>query len=154
MVWTSFPSLASAPSRRAAWDPWREMGRLHDEVSRLFGEVRRPTQRAGFPPARIETSDEGARLIALVPGVPADALDVSVEGDLVKLEARRPAPEAAEGESALRRERPFGEFQRSFRLPFEVDAEHVVARLENGVLELTLPRTPEQRPRKIEVRSS
>lgn len=155
MVWSNFPILLGAPSRRVQWDPWREMGRLHDGFSRLFGDAQRPERGgASFPPVRIVTDENGARLTALVPGLAAGDVEVVVERDTVRLEGARKPLELAEGETLARQERPTGGFTRTFRLPFEIDGGATQARLENGVLELSLPRTPEQRPRRIEVRPS
>jgi HSP20 family protein len=159
MVWSSFPTLLGAPSGRVQWDPWREMGRLQDELTRLLTVGQRPEVGAAagpsnFPPVRIVTDAEGAHLTALVPGLSADDFEVVIERDLVKLEGSRPTPEPAEGEVWTRQERRLGPFSRSFRLTFEVDAEGARAQVQDGVLEVFLPRSPEQRPRKIEVRAS
>lgn len=157
MVWTHFPTLlGAAPSRKVQWDPWQEMGRLQDEVTRFLGgrQHEAPSNASTFPPVRIVTDADGARLTALVPGLGAGDVEIVIERDLVKLEGTRNLPEARDGENAVRRERRHGAFSRSFRLPFEVDADAAQARVLNGVLELTLPRTPEQRPKKIEVRAS
>lgn len=153
MVWSNFPILLGAPSRRVQWDPWREMGRLHDEFTRLFGDAQRPERgAANFPPVRIVTDENGARLTALVPGLASGEVEIVVERDTIKLEGTRKPLTLDEGEALARQERPTGGFTRTFRLPFEIDAGATEARLENGVLEVNLPRTPEQRPRRIEVR--
>lgn len=155
MVWSNFPMLLGAPSRRVQWDPLREMGRLQEEFARLVGDTQRPARGAAtFPPVRIVTDEQGARLTALVPGLAAGEVEIVIERDTIELKGTRTGPSLAEGETLARRERPSGSFARTFRVPFEIDAAASEARLENGVLELTLPRTPEQRPRRIEVRAS
>lgn len=154
MVWSNFPTLLGTPSRRIQWDPWRELGRLQDELARFLGEEPRAAAGAGssFPPVRIVTDEEGARLTALVPGLAAGEVEIVIERDTVRIEGQRKGPELQEGETFARQERRMGAFSRSFRLPFEVDATTAEARVQAGVLEVRLPRTPAQRPHRIEVR--
>ena len=58
-----------------------------------------------------------------------------------------------EGEVYLRQERETGNFQRTFQLPFEVEAEKIEAKYEKGVLQITLPRLKEDLPKKIKISS-
>jgi len=64
------------------------------------------------------------------------------------------APEPAEGESVLRRERPAGEFQRTLQLPFRANAGAVKATFRNGILRIAIPRSEEEKPRKIAIESA
>ena len=61
--------------------------------------------------------------------------------------------EVEEGATFHRRERRFGNFSRSFRLPFKVDAAKVDASFKNGVLSISLPRAEEDKPRKIAIKA-
>jgi HSP20 family protein len=122
-----------------SWDPWRELSELHEQFDRIFGDsVRGATAAAGTPPIELWSRDGGIRLRAQVPGVAADAIELTVEGDALTIKGRRKAPDSRS-------------FARSVRLPFAVDGSAAKARVENGILEVELPRSPSEMPRKIAV---
>lgn len=102
---------------------------------------------------RVNLYDEGERLVlqAFVPGVPRENLDVVVESDHVRLSGERPQNGA---EKWHRRERLYGDFQRTVSLPVEVEGERAEAELHDGVLTLRLPKTPKALPRRIEVKAA
>lgn len=138
----------------AGADPFRELRRLQSEMDRLFSTFA-PTAGAamagGFPAVNIYAGRDGVAVVAELPGVAREDLEVQVHQDTLTLRGtRRPA---AEREEAFhRRERRSGSFSRSIQLPFRVDANRVQAQLEDGVLRLSLPRPDEDRPRRIEIR--
>ncbi len=136
---------------RAALDPFQEMQRLQDEVSRLFSSAW-PAPAPDFPALNAYAGEDGIVLTAELPGVEATSLDVAVVRDTLTLRGRRPA-EAADPNSYHRRERRHGQFARTVTLPFRVDPERVEAELQHGVLRLTLHRPEEDRPRKIAVKA-
>ena len=97
----------------------------------------------------IETG-ERVELVADLPGVPQDRISLSFEQGVLTLKAERQAPEASE-QVKLTTERPYGTFERAFTLGDELDAEHIEARYEAGVLRVTVPKKPAVKPRRIEV---
>ncbi|MEM9381784.1 MAG: Hsp20/alpha crystallin family protein [Planctomycetota bacterium] len=105
------------------------------------------TRSAGFhtgafdAPANLTATDAGAHLTVLVPGFGPDDVEVSVRRAHLHVTG---AVKDDEG-STLR------SFERSFRLPFPVDVDAVAAQVENGVLELELPRSESDRPRTIRI---
>ena len=149
MVWTN-----SNFSR--GWNPWRELGRVQSELRGLFEGpggpgAPGPMTAGSRPRINVETDDEGATLAVLVPGLSSADLDIEVDGEVVTITARRAEPEALEGQKSARRELAYGESRRSLRLPFEADADRTTAKLERGVLQLRLPKSPELRPKNIPV---
>jgi HSP20 family protein len=106
-----------------------------------------------FPRVSVDDAGSELRLRAEVPGVTLDELDVSLEQSTLTIRGQRRS-DAPEGYSVHRQERGPLAFARSFSLPCRVDADKVVATLENGVLELTMPKVPEEQPRRIRVRAS
>lgn len=138
---------------RSSWqDPWRELRRVQDELSRVYGGQPRATEE--FPPLNLWTGTQGAVLTAAVPGVEPDDLDVTVHQDTLTLKGQR-AADAGEGKATWhRRERRHGAFGRTVVLPFSVDAEHVQAAFEDGILTLMLPRRASERPKRIEISKS
>jgi HSP20 family protein len=104
---------------------------------------------------RVALLDDGDKLSAYaeVPG--ASEKDVSValdQGALTIVAERRDS--AAKGYAVHRRERSDYRIVRSLALPCKVDAENVTATVRNGVLRVTIPKAPDARPQRIEVRTS
>ena len=134
-------------------DPFRELRRLQDEMDRLMGAFA-PTgglaAAAGFPAVNVYAGQDGIALVAELPGVEKDDLDVQAHRDTLTLRGtRRPA---AEQEQAYhRRERRSGRFSRTLQLPYRIDPERIEAQLENGMLRLSLPRPEEDKPRRIAI---
>lgn len=134
---------------------WREMDRLQREMNRLFNGYT-PTgvhQAPSYPAINIWTSEDGQFVSAEMPGVRTEDIDVSVESGTLTISGRRGYDELPDNVRPHRRERSFGEFSRSIRLPFAVDTEHIEASFKDGVLNITLPRVEEDKPKKILIKS-
>jgi HSP20 family protein len=99
------------------------------------------------------TESEGAYEIqAEMPGVEKDDLKVAIDHDRITIEGEcRKANERREGENVVYSERSARKFMRSFSLPSEVDDATAQARLENGVLHLTLPKKQGSPVRRLEI---
>jgi len=89
-----------------------------------------------------------------MPGVEASGLDVSVHDSTLTLRGSRKADTLQEGETYHRQERGSGNFVRSVQLPFAAEADKVEAKLEKGILRLTLPRAEAEKPKQIEVKTT
>ena len=96
----------------------------------------------------IREEDEAYVLSALVPGLNADDLNIQVLEDVVRIEGEYKAEDA----QYLVNELPQGSFTRTLRLPVAIDAEHVEAKIAEGVLTLTLPKAESARPKKINIK--
>jgi HSP20 family protein len=133
-----------------------EINRMQREMERLFGAgfPRRFRNAPGYPALNVWTNDESALVTAELPGLEAKDVEISVVGNTLTLSGSRAAEALPENARYHRRERGCGEFTRSIELPFPVQAEKVEARLEKGVLQVTLPRAEEDKPRKITVKGS
>src|SRR5688572_371965 len=104
----------------------------------------------GFAPAfEVKETPEAYKLIADLPGVKQPELEIHLTGKRLTIAGKREAEMDEKGESFFVYERAFGAFRRTFALPDGVDAEHVRARLENGVLMVVVPKLPEVQPKKI-----
>jgi HSP20 family protein len=104
------------------------------------------------PPTDVyETADELV-LVADLPGVKPDGLDVTIEEAVLTIHARageRPQPAG----QVLLQEFAGGEYFRSFQLPADFDTEKIKASLKQGVLALSLPKSERFKPRRIEVKA-
>lgn len=87
-----------------------------------------------------------------VPGMKAQDINVSVQGNVLTLTGKKEESQEDRRGKYYHTERRFGEFRREFTLPSTVDSEHVEATCSDGVLTISLPKTPAAKTRKIEVR--
>ncbi len=142
---------------------WRPNGRhpfvqLRSDFDRLMGDLlsgtAAPVARAvrAFPAVNVWEEGEQLFAEAELPGTKKEDLEISVTGNELTIRGRR-GSSVAEGTSFHRQERGVGEFSRSLRLPYDVDAEQVEATLRDGVLLLKLPKAASAKPRKIQVQS-
>lgn len=132
-----------------------ELSRFQREVDRMFASVAGASRRPGlaytYPPVNLWEDEGHFRAEAELPGMPLDALEIFVsEGNQLTIQGER-KPVDTHG-AWHRQERGFGKFSRTFTLPGEVDAEKVEAKLEQGVLRVTLPKSERARPRRIAVK--
>lgn len=104
----------------------------------------------------IREEEDAYVLSALVPGLKAEDLNIQVLEDVLRIEGefQRSSPvDKADEQGYLVREIPNGSFTRTLRLPSVIDADHVEAKIADGVLTLTLPKAESARPKKISVKS-
>lgn len=104
----------------------------------------------GFPPINIFEVDDKYAIIAELPGVKRDDIDVEVQRNRVRISGRKEV-DYGDAASVHRRERQAGDFDRTFAMPFEIDVGGVQAECRDGILSLLLPRAGQDKPRSINV---
>jgi len=141
------------------WEPATGLT-LRDAMNQLFEEsFVRPFSRGGhgnghqYLPLDIYETEESFVVKAFVPGVTADKIDITMQQNTVTIRAEQSAEEQENVRYYLR-ERSSGAWLRSFELPSAIDAQHIDARLEQGVLVLTLPKAPEAKPHKVSIKTA
>jgi HSP20 family protein len=97
----------------------------------------------------IREEDDAYVLSALVPGLKADELNIQVLEDVLRIEGEYKLDES----EYLLQELPHGSFKRTLRLPSAIEADHVEAKITDGVLTLKLPKAESARPKKINIMS-
>jgi HSP20 family protein len=102
----------------------------------------------------IWTNEDGATITAELPGLSPEDIDISVVGNALTLSGSRKPEELNDGDKYHRRERNYGQFSRSFELPFQIEANQVEAKFEKGVLHIFAPRAEADKPKKITVKSA
>ncbi|MBI5759194.1 MAG: Hsp20/alpha crystallin family protein [Planctomycetales bacterium] len=102
------------------------------------------------PPIDIYDTEEGLVLLADLPGVNAESLDLQVQDNKLALFGRV-AGSLPPNARLIHQEYPVGDFLRSFILSDDVDHERITAKLNNGVLEVFLPKATRTQPRRIQV---
>lgn len=126
---------------------WSEVSRISDEFNRTIGN------RVGFgnPAVNSWADENNVYAEADLPGLDPQKIDVTVtEGNKLSITGEREIP-TVEKAVWVRQERSSGKFSREFELPVAVDADRIVAKYENGVLKLTMPKSAAAKPRKITV---
>jgi HSP20 family protein len=101
------------------------------------------------PPASVTEISDGYMLEIEMPGVKKDGLEISVENNELTIIGRRSLP-AVEG-TLIHRESRSENFRRTFELDPSIDANKISAKIEQGLVKLTLPKAEHVKPRKITV---
>lgn len=139
------------------WEPFRNFVDIQGEVNRLLDTFAgRPM--AGGPTARTwlpsvdmyETKDDLVLWVEL-PGVRERDVSVSITGDLLTIKGERRWDDESKDQTFLHVERVYGRFERLIQLPMAVRADKVKANYRDGVLEITLPKAEELKPREIKI---
>jgi len=102
------------------------------------------------PTTDIFETEDALTVVMEVPGVGRDAIDITTEKDVLKIEAKID-PAKYDGMEPLYTEYNVGHFARSFTLSNKIDRQQISAKLEDGVLTLTLKKVQEAIPRKIAI---
>ena len=136
-------------------NPWAEYERLRREMemwpTRFFGESVGGRDARVFPPLNLSEDAENIYVNAELPGVAADALAITLEGDTLTISGERTVSGEKETASFHRREISRGRFSRAVTLPTRIEGNNVNARSENGILTITLPKADDVKPKKITV---
>jgi HSP20 family protein len=136
------------------YEPWNLMARLHEDIDRRFNDWSSNETSAAtaewMPATDVDEYVDRFELFVDLPGVPADQVEITLEGGVLTLAGERREERSTELLSR-RRERGTGRFYRRFILPDTVDADGVNARERNGVLEISIPKKAAAQPRRIKV---
>jgi HSP20 family protein len=109
------------------------------------------SNRNWVPPVDIQETADGFRLLAELPGLTKQDIQITLENNVLRLSGERKFEKDAKKESYHRIERTYGAFTRSFALPQQVNGEGIQATFENGVLTILVPKAEQAKPRKIEI---
>ena len=127
------------------WDPFRELDRTFDDI----------VGRTSTPALPFDAVRRGDSVVVSVdlPGVAADAIDLTVERNVLTLRVER-RPDQREGDEVLASERRFGTFSRQLFLGENLDTSTISADHRDGVLTITIPVAETAKPRKVAVGGS
>lgn len=140
------------------WDPFR-MSDIQGEMNRLFDTFfGRPAtatapmgERMWAPAVDMWETKDNLELSFEIPGVREKDVSVSISGDLLTVKGERRFDREVKDESYHRLERVYGKFERNIQLPMSVQSDKVKAAYRDGVLEVTLPKTEEVKPKEIKI---
>ena len=136
------------------WRPSRELEEWERQFDDLLGRpmLRRATMERGWMPV-VDVFEKEDKFVvkAELPGMKEEDIDVSVVGDTLTIRGEKKTETEVNEEDYYRCERSYGSFYRSILLPSTVDANKIAADFEDGVLEVTLPKAAEVKPKKVAV---
>lgn len=106
-----------------------------------------------FPKVDVEETENEIKVTANIPGVDPNNVNVEVGDDYLSLSGRADKEEKTEDKKGkvYRYEREFGEFRREFSLPARVNKDKIIAKSKNGVLTITLPKSEEEKKKRVKV---
>ena len=125
--------------------------RLFDDFFTPFNSVFEDVSTGMQPAVDIYEKDEKLIFEAELPGIEKDKIKVDVKGRVLTLSGEHEQDEEAKENGRYRRERRFGKFERTFKLPFEVTEKQIDASYTNGVLVLKVDKPEEQKPKEITI---
>jgi HSP20 family protein len=133
------------------WEPVpmnRLINSLFDSATAQSSGV---TTRRWLPATDLIESETHYVLRADLPGVSEDDISIELDHDVLTISGERKAETREEKGGYARVERVSGSFRRSVRLPEGVDAEAITAGFDNGVLEVSVPKPEQPKPRKVQI---
>ena len=124
---------------------WSRLPELFNDVL----EGGRWSEAPAVLPVDVRQEGDTWTIQAEVPGMSRDAVDITVEDNVLTISGKRASETGKENAQYFLRERRTGEFSRSFRLPNTADSARITAEMADGLLKLTVPTREEAKPRRI-----
>ncbi len=143
------------PVLRWGATPFDELERMRSRLDNLWNNFRGvPFRTPGpgvFPLVNLTENNDHYFLRAELPGVAADDIDIQSAHNSITITGERKLPQENENARFHRRERDAGRFSRVVKLPGDIDSDKIEAKLENGILTLTIPKAEESKPKQIKI---
>ena len=139
------------------YNPWQEMNSLQRQLNRLFDDVLTPSHWDDFnnlskvPAAELTETEDALHLKLEIPGIKASDLDIQVTVDHVSISGERKEETKSEDKGVTRSEFRYGKFSRVIPLPKKVQNTNVTADYKDGILNLTLPKSEEEKNKVVKV---
>ena len=145
----------------AQWNPLHDLVSLQDRMNRLFEDASqrrasesKPSDEAEgadwYPAADVIESDAAYTVAVDLPGIDRTTLDISIDDSRLTIRGERAGQEATQH----RAECPRGKFLRTFSVPASVDQNDIKADYKDGVLQVNLPKRPERKAQRVEIKVS
>jgi HSP20 family protein len=136
--------------------PWNLFSDLNREMDRFFSDSSLPKEKFRLETVASEATvheDEDAITVKVnISGLNSSDFDLEVDGDLLRINAQKHAPELGESEKYLKREIGYGHFRHNIKLSSKVESKKIGATYNDGVLTILMPKVEAVKPRKIEVK--
>ena len=137
-----------------SYEPWAFVNRLQRHLDRTLGENQDQASVSWIPHVDIREEAERFVVSADVPGVTPADIEITTDKGVLTVRGERHSEKKSAADGYERLERASGTFLRRFTLPESADVEAIKATHVNGVLELSIPKRPQEQPRKITVQAA
>ena len=143
----------------SVWQPFKELddmeSRFDDYMGFPFWRTmwrRRPFEGMGWAPAMEVIEKDDKYLIKLeLPGVKESDVDISISGDMITISGEKKSDSEVKKKGYHYSESSYGSFSRSISLPSSIKADKIEASYDKGILEITLPKKADVKPKKISI---
>lgn len=133
------------------WNPVRDLLSMQEKMNKIFDDSFRTSGGDWSPAVDILENNEEIIIIAEIPGVSENSMDIQVAEGVLTMKGEKNFPVDKQSDNYYRLERSYGRFNRSFAIPAAVDQTNVKASLKDGVLKITLKKKSENSPKVIKV---
>lgn len=139
------------------WNPQRNLSNIQNEFDRLMDSFFTPPVLGNVANANwglaLDVAEDATHytITAALPGVKGDELEITLDKDVLTIKGHMQQEEEREGVRYHLRERRYGSFSRSIRLPENVNAEAIEASHENGIVTIAIPKAEAVKPKRINV---
>jgi len=136
------------------YEPWTLVSRFQRHIDRALGETADGASVSWIPHVDIHEEAERFVVAADLPGVDGKDIEITADKGVLTIKGERRSEKKSSADGFERVERASGTFLRRFTLPESADAEAIKATHVNGVLELAIPKRPQEQPRRIAVQAA
>ncbi len=133
------------------WDPFEDLGRMHEEMDRLFGRVFSrplwgkgkelvPFRKARVPVSDIKESEKNVIANIELPGIPKENIELNVTEDYIEVKAQQKAEKEVKKKGMYSYQSSASQFYKKLPLPAEVKPDQAVAEFKDGLLKVEIPK--------------
>ncbi|MCX8057817.1 MAG: Hsp20/alpha crystallin family protein [Spirochaetes bacterium] len=131
------------------WSPFKELEDLKNEIDKFFNWDYDSPIKLNAPAIDIEQDENNFYIKADIPGLTKDDIEIELKDGMLTLRGEKKVEKEEKKKECFRKERWEGKFERTISLPDYIDTEKAEATYNNGVLEITLPKKEEKKPKKL-----
>jgi HSP20 family protein len=162
------------PAVGAPTPDWEPIRALRQQIDRMFADFDWPDLHlawprkvasaarawpdfsAAIPPVDLVERNGGYELQAELPGLTGDQIEIKLANGMLTIKGEKSSERVEDEDDYHLRERSYGSFQRSFRVPENVDADKIEAKFDKGVLKVAMPKSAAaiQKERKIDIKAA
>jgi HSP20 family protein len=142
------------------WDPFRELEEMSNRLNSLFGRSSLATRSGNdtmttfdwAPSVDISETPEAFIVKAELPEVKKDDVKISVDDGMLRIEGERKQEKEEKNKKFHRIERSYGTFLRTFSLPDNIDETKIQAEFKDGMLSVSLPKSPKPAQQSVQIK--